>query len=389
MKTLRILRIIAVALALGALLAAPAFADAAQRGKRQTEKPAPLFPDATREEPDALVSKRFAKKIDAMIDLAGEDNQDEAIAAAQAIVDAPKANAYERALALQAIGYAWLDKDDYVKGIEYLQKALDANGLPNDQHYQIMFQVAQMQMAEEQYPEALLSIDRMLGETKSSKPDYLATKGNILYRMERFPEAVAVLKQAIATSDKPQQSWSQLLMASYFDMEQPGEAAKIAEELLLKNPDDPTLLLNTASIYLQADQMDKAAALLSGAKNRGLLVREQDYQQLYRVYASMDGKENETIAVINEGLEKGILKPNAEVYTALAQSYYYTDRPSEAIEAYKKGAPLAADGEVALNLARVLLSEGRAAEARQAAQQALAKGLKDPKDANNIIAGTK
>jgi len=46
---------------------------------------------------------------------------------------------------------------------------------------------------------------------------------------------------------------------------------------------------------------------------------------------------------------------------------------------------LADHGETWLNLARVLHAENRISEAKQAAQQALAKGVRDPNDANRII----
>ena len=48
-----------------------------------------------------------------------------------------------------------------------------------------------------------------------------------------------------------------------------------------------------------------------------------------------------------------------------------------------KAAPLSKDGETYLNLARVLHAEGRVPEAKQAAQQALAKGVKNQADAKN------
>ena len=123
-------------------------------------------------------------------------------------------------------------------------------------------------------------------------------------------------------------------------------------------------------------------------RSTGQLTDEQDYKNLYAMYSQADGKEKEVIAVINEGLQKGILKPDYQAYTMLAQAYYFSEQTAPAIDAYKKAAPLAPDGESYLNLARVLNNEGRAAEAKQAAQQALAKGVKKPEDAQRII-GTK
>jgi tetratricopeptide (TPR) repeat protein len=242
-----------------------------------------------------------------------------------------------------------------------------------------------MQVSEEQYDAALKTLDRFLSETKSEKPDYLAMKGNALYRLDRFDEAAAVLRKAIDSSDKPQDGWSQLLMASYFDQDKPMEAAKIAEEMLAKNPDDKKMLMNLSSIYAGADQYDKAIEVLERARTKGLLNEERDYRQLYALYLNAEGKESQGIAVINEGLEKGVLKPSSEVYIALGQAYYFSDKIKESIDAYRKALPYAKDGEPALNLGRVLTNEEDYAGAKAAAQEALKKGVKKPGDAWMVI----
>jgi tetratricopeptide (TPR) repeat protein len=70
----------------------------------------------------------------------------------------------------------------------------------------------------------------------------------------------------------------------------------------------------------------------------------------------------------------------------LGQANYFTGQIEPAIAAYAKAAPLAPDGEAYLNLAKILANEGRAAESRQAAQQALDKGVKNPEDARKLLA---
>src|SRR3546814_2002450 len=77
-------------------------------------------------------------------------------------------------------------------------------------------------------------------------------------------------------------------------------------------------------------------------------------------------------------MEKGVIKPDYQTYVALGQAYYFTDQPAQAIENYRKAAPLAPDGETYLNLARILWGEGQLGEAKQAAQKALDKGVKKP-----------
>jgi tetratricopeptide (TPR) repeat protein len=381
MSLRKLCQTLVVALLLGTFASGGAFA----ARKSKEEKAAPMFPQATRSEPKAQASQRLTKQLQAMIDASQEGESDKVIELADAVIAHKSAGTYDKALAYQAKGFAFIDKDDYVQAMQVLKLALDSNGLPNDSHYQIMFQLGQMHMAEEQYAEALEVMDRFLTETKSEKPEHLAVKGNILYRLERYDEAAALLKRAIAGSDKPQDAWSQLLMASYFDQDKPLEAAKIAEEILAKNPGDKKMLMNLSSIYADADMYDKAIAVLEDGRAKGLLTEERDYRQLYALYLNAEGKEAQGVAVIEEGLQKGILKPNAEVYIALGQAYYFSDKITESVAAYRKALPYAKDGEPALNLSRVLTNEEDYAGAKAAAQEALKKGVKRPGDAWMVI----
>jgi tetratricopeptide (TPR) repeat protein len=263
---------------------------------------------------------------------------------------------------------------------------LEFNGLDNNGHYSAMFMLAQLQLQEDKYAESLATMDRFLSETKSTKPEHLIVKGNALYRLERYADASKIIKQAIDASPEPKSDWQQLLMASYAESGQTGEATKMAEAVASKNPADKRAQLNLVATYLQADQYDKAAAVLEKLRAAGQLNEDKDYRQLYSTYLQIDGNEKKAADVINEGLTKGILKPDFQAYLALAQSYYFSDQVNPSIEAYKKAAPLAPDGETYLNLARVLWQEDRIPEAKEAAKQAIAKGVKKPDDAKKIIA---
>ena len=84
-------------------------------------------------------------------------------------------------------------------------------------------------------------------------------------------------------------------------------------------------------------------------------------------------------------MQKGILQPDFNTQVALAQAFYFSGQTAPAIEAYQKAAPLDTDGSTYLNLAKILLNEGRKAEARAAAEQARTKGLDQPDQATSII----
>lgn len=357
-----------------------------REGRQKSQKVEEQYPAATRKSPAAKASSKGGAKLQKMMKLYDGDKAAEARTMADEIIATESFNAYDRAFAAQIAAQIAYENDDPNAAIAYVDKALAFDGLDNNGHYNAMLMKGQLQMQEEQYPEALATLDRFLAETKSQNPEHLVLKGNTLYRMDKFQEAIPPLKQAVEATPEPKSDWLQLLMASYADAGQPQEAVRIAEQVAAKNPNDKRAQMNLSAIYAQSDMFDKSAAVMEKLRAAGKLTEDRDYRNLYSTYLNMDGKEKEAIAVIKEGLEKGILKPEHQVYLALAQSYYFSEQPGPAIDAYRKAAPLDDDGETYLNLARLLWQEDRIPEAKDAAKQAMAKGLKKPDDARKILA---
>ncbi len=344
-----------------------------------------LFPEATREEPKGKPSAKVGGKLQKLFNAYNKDDFETTRTLADEILAADAANDYDRSVAAQLGSQAAYNLDDMPAAKQYLQQALQFNSLDNNGHYQAMLMLAQLQLQDEEYAEGLATLDKYLAESGSKKAEDMVIKGQALYQTERYAEAVPVLRQAIAAAAEPKDSWNQLLMAALAEAGQTGDAVKEAEALAAKNPADKKAQLNLASMYMQADDMAKAAAVMDTLRAAGQLTEEREYKQLYSIYANTENKEKDTIAVINEGLSKGILKPDYQTYLALAQSYYYSDQIPQAIEAWQKAAPLSKDGETYLNLAKVLHSEDRIPEAKEAARQALAKGVKRADDAKKII----
>ena len=373
-------------------------ANAARRGEQKKEEV--LYPDATRQEPEAKGSPKVQTKLNKLIEAYNKalDQEDEAKATAgyttartlaDEIIANGSANAYDKALAAQIASQAALNTDDEAAAEGYLKQAVDANALGNNQHFQLMLQLAQLQLQKDDYTNGFATLDKYLAESKSKRPADFAFKGQYLYQADRFAECIPPLKQAIETSTNPEDkvdNWTQILMVCYQEAGQLAEAVKVAEQLAAKSPNDKRAQMNLASIYLNSEQEAKAAAVLEKLRAAGLMTEEKDYRQLYLTYANMEGKEKDVIAVVNEGLQKGIVKPDYQTYLALAQAHYYSEQIPQAIEAWQKAAPLSKDGETYLNLARVLWQEGRIPEAKVAARAALDKGLKKPDDAKKIIA---
>ena len=375
---------------LGATTVSVAAENTRDRSERKSnsgsEKAEIAYPGATREEHKIKGSPKLASKLQKLFEVYKKDDFAKTREQADEILANAAATNYDKAVAAQLASQAAYNLDDSDATIAYLKQAIELNALDNNNHYQLMYMLAGVQMQEDQFSLGLSTIDRYFAETKSQKPDELALKGQGLYQAERYAEAIPVLKQAIETSTEPKDNWQQLLMASYAETGQTADAVQMAEKIAAQSPADKKAQMNLANVYLQADKYEQAAAVLEKLRASGQLTDEQDYRQLFATYSNMDGKEKEVVSVINEGMQKGIMKPDQQTYLALAQAYYYSDQIAPAIDAWQKAAPLSKDGETYLNLAKVLWQEGRVSEAKQAAKTALEKGVKKPADAKQIIA---
>lgn len=323
-------------------------AEAAAKANQQPE----LFPQATRKPPEQKVSQKDAKVANGI----QADFDAKKFADVIAKVDAFAAdsqNAYLLSYFYQLAASAAIEQDDRAKGVGYYLKAVEANGLDNNGHYQIMFNLAVILNELDRDAEALTWIDRYLSETQKENDQSLGLKAYLLSKLDRASEGAALY-----------------------------------EKLLAANPGDRATLMNAVSLYQQADNFDKANALLENARAQGLLKDANEYRTLFVGYINAN-KYKEAQAVLEDGVAKGAIPASqtlANDYAVIAQNHLAEDKVAQAIDFYGRAAKVATNGEAALNLAKVLRNENRIGEAKAAAREALAKGIKKPKDANDILA---
>lgn len=373
-----------------ALASLPADAQSSRdRGDRreQAEKREPLFPKATRDVEEGRVSSRMQRPINAMIEALNDDEDPaKALELAEGVLANERASAFERAIAAQVAGNASSELDDLDASMTYLKRVIEENALDNDAHYSAMQNLAISQLNNGQTQEAIATLTRLISETSTENADIHYALAGANLEAEQYAVGIAALEKAISLANPPKPEWAKLLVSAHLENDDPAAAAKAGEALLAQSPDDKRLIMTVASAYLDLEQQDKALALLEGARSRNLLTEARDYQTLYSLYFNADGREKDVIAVIQEGLSKGLLKRDVPTLGALAQAAYFAEDMAVAIETYKEAAALDPKGETGLNYAKVLSAEARDAEARDAAKAALAKGVAKPGEAWMVIA---
>ncbi len=312
-----------------------------------------LFPNATRAEPKMGASKNANKARNALVALQGKpESRDELVRLANAILADEHANAFDKSSAAYMAGGALANKPgaDHAEAIGYLRTAIDGNALPNNIHFQAMLQIAQLLNADRKQAEALTYLDRFSAETKSDDP-----------RASRIRSSVLA------------------------GMNQPGQAAAAAEASASKGPMDKAAQINMAILYQQSGNNAKASEVFQNLHRAGLLTSAQDYSTAWHLLATLDGHEIEAQQMIDEGVRKKILVPGFDEFLFQANNYNSAGDTDKAIEAWNKAAPLSKDGVTYLNIAKLQLVAGRYAQAREAAQNALGKGIKKQGEAWQVI----
>ncbi|PKM06779.1 MAG: hypothetical protein CVV17_02100, partial [Gammaproteobacteria bacterium HGW-Gammaproteobacteria-7] len=256
----------------------------AQRSSERSEEAEPAFPLTERAEPSIRANSRIQRQIEAMFDAYNEDELEKVQSIASELLSNQKAGDYAHAMANRLMAEVANERDDLATAIDHLNKAIDANALPNEQHFLSMVLLAQLLGFEEREDEAIVVMKRFLEESASRDPQYRMVYAQSLYRLERFDEAATEITAVLSEAEEPDPNWKKLLLAVYVESDRMPDAIVIAEELRAGDPDDKALIVNLASMYLDTEQVDKAVALLEEGKQRGLFVAEEDYERLYRLY---------------------------------------------------------------------------------------------------------
>ncbi|MEO7013052.1 MAG: tetratricopeptide repeat protein [Dokdonella sp.] len=353
--------------------AALVFSSSAAMAAKKPAKVENEYPNTTRSEPKATMSASESRDLSKAADLVNDGKNDEAQPLIEKALAGKKISAYAEAFAQQLLGRIYWDEEKEDQALAATSKAIELNALPNNAHFGLMYQLAQMQVQTEKYAEAQKTLERFKTEAGVETADQIALLGNIYYRLDKFQEAADTMKRAIAASEEPKESWNQILMASLFELNQYGEAARVVQAQLAKTPNDIKLLKQLATIYINDDKYPQAIEVLSKAKEKGLITSQEDYVQLAKLYANAE-KPKESAATLNEGIANGKVTADYEINKLLGDVCSQAEDEPCAIAAYEKASAQSKDGNADYQLGYMLFYAERLPEAKAALERAIKKG---------------
>ncbi len=300
-----------------------------------------------------------------------------------------KLSAYERAQIYNLEGYSYYLQERYGDAIKSYERVLAQPELPEALVLSTLKTMAQLQFTQEDYKGALVTINRLMKSVDEPSADIFMLKGQALFQMERYDEALGPIKIAIDMyrdqGRPPKENWLLLLRVIYFERNDYDNMLKVVKELLLYYPKD-TYVLTLAGIYSEQGDTKKQLALTEVLYEKGMLNSASNITNLANLYL-MHGLPYKAAVLLQKEMDNKVVEANERNLRLLSQSWYQAREDQKAIPPLKIAAGMSDDGELYVRLAQAQINMEQWKDAADSINKALKMGGLKRSDQANIMLG--
>ena len=235
-----------------------------------------------REVQAGLLSEATYKRMNGAFEKLGEEKYNEALADLQKLSES-RLNDYEKASVQQAMGFARAQLEQYEAAVRHFEEAIRLNQMPNQAHFEMILQVAQLYNALRRYDDALRQLDFWFcvsTEDAKKQAEVWVLKASLHVQKEEYREALSAVDQAIELRLDPPETWYQLKLGMHLELKQYRPATEVLKILIRMNPDRKEYWIQLAGSYLELDENAEAMSTLRLAYRRDLLSTNTEFLQL-------------------------------------------------------------------------------------------------------------
>jgi tetratricopeptide (TPR) repeat protein len=227
-----------------------------------------------------------------------------------------KANAFEKSLALQLLGYTASLEGKYPESIGYYEQALATNALPPDQAESTQFNLGQLYVATKRYDEAIRVLEARTAAGAKATPESDMALANAYWGKGEGARALPLAQSAAAARPDAPEAWLRLLATLYIDQKQYAQGAEVLDKAIAEGRVEPNakMLDLLASAWFKAGKPDEAEAALRRAASNSADGRPD--QRLGHLLIERK-KWSEAIPVLKDALRKGGLERPADAQLLL------------------------------------------------------------------------
>ncbi|MCP4270688.1 MAG: tetratricopeptide repeat protein [Gammaproteobacteria bacterium] len=315
--------------------------------------------------------KRLSRASDAM----GEENYDEAVKILKDLETRAADRLYDLAKAEEYLGYVYLSKGNYETAISYFIKVIDKKILPVRNEQSLIRNVAGLYLSiDPPQPDKAMGIIRAWFKTavKPKATDYvLLAQAAVLSKL--YDQAICPIRIAINISNKPKNSWFDILVAAHFEAADFKGAAVIAKERLLSFPDKAKYWRQSSGLYNKIGKEMDALVYMELAYKQNMFTKGSEYKNLSSMYAIND-LSYKSARIMEDGLKKGLIEPTEKTWRQAAAGWQLSRENKKAINAFTKAGELTEHGRNEMRVAALHSNDENWKGAIKYFRKAISKG---------------
>jgi tetratricopeptide (TPR) repeat protein len=289
-------------------------------------------------------------------------NYDEALRLLDAQLAKVAADSYDAALIYQIKTQTYLQKGDFAKAIEPLEKGIALSDSKTPSYYDerltrdLVYFQAQLYLQEavqskdaaataDLFEKADKTMTRWLTLTPETNTDAQLLYSQLLYSravqnaekpdLDILKRALEQIEIGLLLSPRPRDTFYVLKLVCLQQLGRNEEAVELLELLVKQKPDSSTYWQQLAAIYLGEDKPIRAALSIERAQSHGHMNTPKDHFNLIGIYFNISQFEK-AAELLSAGLSNGNVEQDIKNWELLALCYQQLERPFKSIETLKE-----------------------------------------------------
>ena len=289
-----------------------------------------------------LVGERVGKKVQAAYEAYGEDRIDEAL---EIMMDLDPSDEFDKSYVNRFIGNLLAGKEgEGTRALGYLKSSVEPKILNDLEHSQTLKLLGDLSMQEEKYTEALDWYGKWMDFTCKENPDVYTRMTQAYYETKQLDKMVDPADKAIALYEEPNKNPYVLKLTSYYERKMYPETVSVAEDLVSLFPEESRWWTQLGFFYMLVEDFKKALSTFEIAYGAGYLKKENEIKTLSQLYGT-NGIPYKAAKILEKFIDSGLLKGDADMLAALANSFHQAKNYETAANYYGKAAEKSSDPE--------------------------------------------
>ena len=331
------------------------------------------------------VSKEVYEKIEAAQELIDADDNTGALRVLNRLYNPDKLTEYEQVNVLNYLGFVYYNVDDIRNAMDAYSKLLLIPSLEPQTAKSTTYTMAQLNMMEERYPQALVLLNRWFVLETNPPPEPFILKAQLFYQLDRFADMVQPINNAMEVARKREltikEDWYVLLNFAYFQQEDYIQVRDI-QKILLENWPKKRYWFSLAGAYTELGEDENLVAAYDAAYTQGMLEKESEFVTMAQLFLQREVPYKAAV-LLTDRMADGTIKKNEKNYRLLSQAWQLSQEDAKAIPSLTEAARLSDKGELDIRLGNAYLNLSEYNDCVSSVRTGIRKGgLRNPDNAN-------